>query len=128
MKAIKVRLTVLLVVLSILTILTPTIVVGQACGDVDGNGSYSIMDFGYLRNYLWTNGPAPDNPEDVGLIDGYAGLTHNDLQHIYCFYGLGGPEPVCDEIHDSILTVADDAIVIRGGEVPPGVTEHKLDL
>jgi hypothetical protein len=66
--------------------------VGQAKGDLTGDGQVDIGDVIYLVNYLYKSGPAP-NPPDIGDVncDGYTNL--GDVVHLVNYLYRGGPAP-----------------------------------
>ncbi|MBU8933679.1 MAG: Ig domain-containing protein [candidate division Zixibacteria bacterium] len=76
-----------------------SVVITQACGDIDANGEEpNIADLTYLVAYLFTGGPPPPVMEKAN-VDGVIGpggiINISDLTYLVAYLFTGGPAPVC---------------------------------
>ncbi len=99
---------------------------GTECADANGDGRLTVLDMVYLNSYLLKGSSAPLS--EAERIDGYAGVTINDIQFIYNWVFDGGPTPTCPAVLESILPVTDDTLYIRNAPVLAGETKHRIDL
>ena len=76
-------------------------VAGRPCGDLDEDNRVTLLDFLYLNNYLYEDGPAPIIPE-TGDVNGDCSVDVFDLIYLVNYVLFDGPPPVCpqDVIHD----------------------------
>jgi hypothetical protein len=66
--------------------------VGQAKGDLTGDGQVDVGDVVYLVSYLYKDGPAP-NPPDIGDVNCDGATNLGDVVHLVNYLYHGGPPP-----------------------------------
>ncbi len=64
------------------------------CGDVDGNGAWSIADAVYMINYIFAGGSAPCSTRN-GDADGNGALSIADAVYLINYIFAGGSAPAC---------------------------------
>lgn len=90
-----------------------------ACGDVNHDGSITIVDLAILDAYLFEGGSFVGTGQPD--VDGLYGVTTNDYEHLFNFIYFGGAEPNCTSVVvDSVLPVSNDTLFFEELTVPPG--------
>ena len=64
------------------------------CGDFDGQEGTNILDIVFLINYIYKNGPAPDQIISAN-VDGIPGINILDIVYLINYIYKNGPEPDC---------------------------------
>jgi photosystem II stability/assembly factor-like uncharacterized protein len=70
--------------------------VGYICGDADGSEAVNILDVGFLINYLYKDGPAPE-PAETGDADGDGKTDLLDVTCLIDYLYKNGPPPICPQ-------------------------------
>jgi hypothetical protein len=65
------------------------------CGNVNGDDIVDIVDWIYLFQYCFLNGPPPINPFS-GDMDGYGSTTIRDIAYLRRYLFEGNPAPYCN--------------------------------
>jgi hypothetical protein len=68
-----------------------------ARGDVNGDGTLTVLDVMYLVSYLFKNGPTPA-PLETGLVNCDGKVNIADAVYLICYLFKGGPKPECPSI------------------------------
>jgi len=84
----------LIAVFSIIILIAPLVSYAGECGDVDNNGSVSILDITYLISYLYMGGPPPYSI-DMSDVNNDGGLNILDITRLVNYLYLGGQQPTC---------------------------------
>ena len=100
----------------------------EECGDADNNGVTNLLDINRLLGYLYMGSPAPPNAQFVGLIDGYSGITNNDLVYLINHLERGGPQPVCSLYTNQTLPVTDDSVYVMNRPIPAFSAQYKTRI
>ncbi len=64
------------------------------CGDIDENGTLNILDASFLINYLYRNGPTPNNLNDADVNHSGA-VNIIDVSYMVNYLYKSGPAPIC---------------------------------
>ena len=64
------------------------------CGDLNGDSSINILDIGYLINYLYKQGPAPEYLESAD-VDNSGAPNILDVAYLVSYLYRQGPAPNC---------------------------------
>jgi hypothetical protein len=97
------------------------------CGDVNHDGSITIVDLAILDAYLFDGGSlvGTGQPDVDGLYD----VTTNDYEYLFNFIYFGGAEPNCTSVvADSVLPLSDDTLFFEELTVPPGNDQWLVKL
>ena len=69
-------------------------VVTENCGDANGDGMVNLGDAGYIINYIFADGPAPD-PIESGDANCDGAVNLGDTGYIINYIFFDGPPPCC---------------------------------
>jgi hypothetical protein len=98
------------------------------CGDVDGNGIFAFGDFLSLQDWVYGGGdePAPCAAD----VDGYLGVTNNDLVSLWGYAFCVYPEfkPNCQWYAGTSFPISNDVLELRNTTVPPGSSQAKVEV
>jgi len=64
------------------------------CGDVTGDGSFTVGDLTFFIAFMFRGGPSPANMAAAD-VDGQVGITVGDVTYMIAFLFRGGPALVC---------------------------------
>ena len=64
------------------------------CGDMNNDGKVNIMDVGFMINYLYRGGPAP-NPAEIADVNASGNLNIMDVTYFINYLYKAGPLPNC---------------------------------
>ncbi|MEW5922346.1 MAG: right-handed parallel beta-helix repeat-containing protein [Candidatus Zixiibacteriota bacterium] len=64
------------------------------CGDIDGDGSITILDITFLISYLYKGGPAPDTLDNAD-VNNSGTIDILDVIYLIRYLYKGGPPPAC---------------------------------
>jgi len=67
----------------------------EFCGDADNNNGVNLLDVTYLINYLYKEGPAPEQ-DWLADADGSGGINLLDATFLINYLYKDGPGPVCN--------------------------------
>ncbi len=67
---------------------------GFTCGDVNNDLSVNLLDITYLINFLYKDGPAPDNPPAAD-VNGDGNVNLLDITYLINFLYKVGAAPIC---------------------------------
>ena len=69
-------------------------VIGYICGDANDDGSANMGDAGFIINYIFYDGPAPD-PIESGDANGDGSTNLADAGFVINYIFYDGPAPIC---------------------------------
>ncbi len=104
----------------------PTPDICDFCGDVNSDGVIEISDITELTSYLYHSGAAPQ-PLNVADMDGFSGVTNNDLMRLYDYLFESFLPPSCETAPIPFPAIS-DTILITGSYVVPGVSKPVVNL
>jgi len=124
------RLKIVAVLLAIITFPgMPKNLYGWLCGDANGNGFLELCDASHMMNYLFTGGPAPEEPL-LAEMDYHEGITIMDPAMIYhTWLTCDLFDPPCPPSYPPLAPTLNENIkIFHVAQIPAEVSDFALTL